>query len=90
MQQLDKMYNISDSSLAEKRSAEMESWLGYVFGTGDLDKDGHIDFTELTYLNKLSQDKKGKEEDEWKDIEDEDDYTEDEWEKFKDEHSDYD
>jgi len=88
MQQLDKMYNISDSSLAEKRTAEMESWLEYVFGTGDLDKDGEIDFIELTHLNKLSHDKKDKDEDEWKDIEDEDEYTEDEWEKFKDEQED--
>lgn len=85
MQQLDKMYNISDTSLKEKRTAEMQSWLGYVFGTGDLDKDGEIDFTELEYLNKLSHDKKDKEEDEWKDIEDDEEYTEDEFDKFKDE-----
>ena len=85
MQQLDKMYNISDTSLKEKRTAEMQSWLGYVFGTGDLDKDGEIDLTELEYLNKLSHDKKDKEEDEWKYIEDDEEYTEDEFDKFKDE-----
>ena len=53
-----------------------------------MDKDGEIDFIELTHLNKLSHDKKDKNEDEWKDIEDEDEYTEDEWEKFKDEQED--
>lgn len=90
MVQLDKMYNISDPSLTEKRSAEMESWLSYVFGTGDLDKDGEIDFTELSYLNKLSKEHKEKKEDDWKDIEDEDEYTEDEFKEFEKEHSEYD
>ena len=90
MGQLDKMYNISDPSLQEKRSAELESWVSYVFGTGDLDKDGEIDFTELTYLNKLSREHKEKKEDDWKDIEDEDEYTEDEFKEFEKEHSEYD
>ena len=83
MQELDKMYNISDPSLSEKRREEMNSWLGYVFSTGDLDKDGQIDFAELEYLNKLARDKKDNDEDEWKDIEEDEEYTEDEFEKFK-------
>ena len=68
----------------------MESWLEYVYSKGDLDKDGEIDFIELTHLERLAKENRNKNEDDWKDIEDEDEYTDDEWEKFKDEHSDYD
>ena len=90
MGELNKMYNMSDPSLEDKRSAEMESWLEYVYKNGDLNKDGLIDFDELAYLNKLSQEKEGKNEDEWKSIEEDDEYTEDEFKKFADEHSEYD
>jgi len=84
------MYNISDPSLHEKRAAEMQSWLNYVFTTGDLNKDGEIDFSEVEYLNKRASDKKEKNEDEWQSIEDDDEYTEDEWEKFKHDQDTYD
>jgi len=90
MEELNKMYNISDPSLHEKRAAEMQSWLNYVFTTGDLNKDGEIDFSEVEYLNKRANDKKEKNEDEWKSIEDDDEYTEDEWEKFKHDQDTYD
>jgi len=88
MQELDKMYPLSDKdpSIVEKRKEEMDKWLAYVFGTGDLDKDDQIDFAELEYLNKLSNDNKETEDDEnddWKDIED--DYTSDEFKRFEDE-----
>jgi len=86
MKQLDEMFDKADPFLKEKKSAELESWLRYVFGTGDLDKDGEIDLTELTYLNKLSNERMLKEWDEWKDMEAGDEYTQDEWEKFKKEH----
>merc|ERR1712142_723766 len=90
IQQLDKMYNLSDPSTKDKREAEMESWLEYVYSKGDLDKDGEIDFIELTHLERLAKENRNKNEDDWKDIEDEDEYTDDEWEKIKHEHSDYD
>ena len=59
--------------------------MGYVFGTGNLDMDVEIDWTELEYINNLSPDKMDKEEGEMKDIEDDEEYTDDEFEKFKDE-----
>ena len=86
MRQLDEMFDKSDPSLQEKRVAELRSWLKYVFDTGDLNKDGEIDLTELEYLQKLSDDKQLKEWDQWKDIVAADEYTDDEWEKFKKEH----
>ena len=83
MQELDKMYNISDPSVSEKRDQEMANWLGYIFDTGDMDRDGQIDFAELEYLNKISSDKKNRDEDEWKNIKGDQEYTEDEFDEFK-------
>merc|ERR1719427_507900 len=69
MKQLGEMFDIRDPSLQEKRSAELDSWLRYVFDTGDLDKDGEIDLTELAHLNKVYEERMLKEWDEWKPIE---------------------
>ena len=80
---------MSDPSTRTEREAELHSWVKYVFTVSDLDKDGEIDFTELSHIDRFHRDKEDKNKDEWKDIEDEDEYTDDEFEKFKNDHSDF-
>jgi len=81
--------NSSDPTVNQRRSEELDNWLLHVMKDGDLDKDDHLNWSELNHLSELrrKQNKEkhpSKEEEEWNSIEDDDyeDYNDDEFKKF--------